>query len=113
MSNFERGQDPKHTICIGKRAQIDKWFKEWAPDADYSVDKDLHISVEEGLYFRNIRITSLPDNLSVEGYLNLENTQITSLPDNLSVKWSLYLRNTKITSLPDSLSVGGDIYKNF
>ena len=91
--NFERGQDPKYSIGIGKIALIKKWFDEWAPDKIYKIDKDL--------------------NIEVEGYLDLTNTNITSLPDNLKVGRSLYLKNTKITSLPDNLKVKGKIYKDF
>ena len=91
---FERGQDPKSSMGIGKRALIKKWFDDLAvsPD-DYTIDDNF--------------------NINVGGYLNLRNTSITSLPDNLSVGRSLYLENTKITSLPDNLSVGGEIYKDF
>ena len=131
--NFEKGQDPKHSIGIGKIALIKKWFDEWAPDNAYKIDKDLNIEVEgyldlentnitslpdnlrveRGLYLRKTKITSLPDNLRVGGFLDLENTKITSLPDNLKVGRSLYLTNTKITSLPDNLRVEGKIYKDF
>ena len=107
--NFERGQNPKHSIGIGKKAQIDKWFEEWVPDVEYVINSDLSIEVEGRLNLRDTPITSLPDNLSVEGYLSLKNTKITSLPDNLSVGRWLSLRNTPITSLPDNLSVGGHL----
>ena len=131
--NFERGQDPKHSIGIGKRALIDKWFEEWAPDAKYVINSDLSIDVQGHLDFSNTPVASLPDNLNVERGLDLddtqisylpdnlsvgrnlyiEKTQITSLPDNLSIRGSLYLRNTPINSLPDSLRIVGKIYKNF
>ncbi len=84
--DFERGIDPKHSIGIGKRALIDRWFEEWAPDAEYEVDANLNIEIKGGLNLNNTPITSLPDNLSVGGYLNLRNTQITSLPDNLNIE---------------------------
>ena len=92
--NFERGQDPKESMGIGKRALIKKWFDdlEISPD-NYTIDDNLNIFFEWDLYLANIPITSLPDNLSVGG--------------------SLYLANTKITSLPDNLSVRGEIYKDF
>lgn len=104
--NFERGKDTRHSIGIGKRALIDKWFKKWAPDAKYIVNKDLHISVKRSLYLNYAPITSLPDNLTIEGALYLSGTLITSLPDNLNSKGGLYIRDTEITSLPDNLSVG-------
>ena len=91
--NFKRGKDPKYSIGIGKKTLIDKWFKEWAPNVNYKVDKNLHIEII--------------------GYLDLGNTQITFLPDNLSVGGSLDLRNTQITFLPDNLSVIENIYKDF
>jgi len=111
---FERGQDPKSSMGIGKRALIKKWFDDLdiSPD-EYTIDDKLNIFLGGSLYLSNTKITSLPDNLSVERSLDLENSQITSLPDNLSVGGYLDLANTKITSLPDNLSVGGEIYKDF
>ena len=131
--NFERGIDPKHTLKIGKRTQIDLWFEKWAPNTEYTVDENLHIKIERNLYLKNTLITSLPENLSVGGWLDLSNSQIsylpdnlriggtldlintpiTYLPDNLSVGSYLDIRNTKITSLPENLKVEGSIYKNF
>jgi len=131
---FERGQDPKKSMGIGRKSLIKKWFDDLdvSPD-DYTIDDKLNIKVGGYLDLRNTPITSLPDNLtvrrfldlantpitslpdnlSVGGWLDLRNSQITSLPDNLSVGKSLDLINTKITSLPDNLSVGGEIYKDF
>ena len=132
--NFERGQDPKKAMNIGKRALIKNWFDVLGVSPEeYTIDDNLNIkvrrsldlrytqitslpdnlSVEGNLYLANTPIISLPDNLKVEGWLDLRNSQITSLPDNLSVGKSLDLINTKITSLPDNLSVGGEIYKDF
>ena len=91
--NFERGQDPKHTLKIGKRAQIDEWFEEWAPDIRYTVDENLHISVRENLYLVESEVSYIPDNLTIQG--------------------ALYIRDTKITSLPDSLDVGFSAMKDF
>ncbi len=131
--NFERGVDPKHSMKIGKKALIIKWFSdlgidesryEILPDLSIKVNGNLDLSntpitslpdnltVGGSLYLRNTQITSLPDNLTVGGGLDLSNTQITSLPDNLTVGGGLYLRNTQITSLPDNLTVGGSLYLN-
>jgi DNA-binding transcriptional regulator YhcF (GntR family) len=68
------------------------------------------LKVDDDLYLRNTKITSLPDNLEVGGSLNLEGTPITSLPDNLKVGGDLILEYTLITSLPDNLEVGGSLY---
>ena len=110
--NFEKGKDIKHTIGVGKRVLIDKWFAEWAPGTKYVINSDLSIEIEENLHLYNKPITSLPNNLNIVGYLDLRHTKITSLPDNLSVG-SLYIFHTKITSLPDDLKVDGGIYKDF
>ena len=111
---FERGQDPKTSMGIGKRALIKKWFDDLGVNPDeYTIDNHLNIKVGGSLNLENTQITSLPANLSVGEYLDLRNTQITSLPDNLSVGGSLDLENTKITFLPDNLSVRGKIYKDF
>jgi hypothetical protein len=48
--NFERGVDPKHSMGIGKKALIKKWFEKWAPDADYEIGPNLSISVGGYLY---------------------------------------------------------------
>ena len=111
--DFERGQDPKETIGIGKKAQIDEWFEEWAPDAEYVINPDLSIEVKEGLYLRNTSVDFLPDNLNVGNWVDLSNTKMTHLPDNLNVRRWLDIRNTQITSLPDNLSVGDGIFKDF
>ena len=111
--NFERGQDPKHTLNIGQRTLIDKWFKEWAPEAEYTVDENLNIKLRASLYFYRQPISHLQDNLSVGGILDIRHTLITSLPENLSVEKWLNIRDTEIDSLPDSLKVKGYIYKDF
>ncbi len=108
--NFERGLDPKHSMKIGKRGLIIKWFSDLGIDESrYEILPDLSIKVNGSLYLSNTQITSLPDNLSVGGSLYLNNTPITSLPDNLTVGGGLYLSNTPITTLPDNLTVGGDL----
>ena len=108
--NFERGLDPKHSMKIGKKALIIKWFSNLDIDESrYEILPDLSIKVNGNLDLSNTQITSLPDNLTVEGWLDLSNTQITSLPDNLTIGGDLYLRNTPITSLPDNLSVGRNL----
>ena len=38
--NFERGQDPKYSIGIGKKALIDKWFEKWARSEERRVGKE-------------------------------------------------------------------------
>ena len=131
--SFERGKDPRKTMGIGMRVQIQQWFKTWAPNVEYTIDDNLNVIVEGylnlsgtqitelpdnlsvggDLYLRWTQITKLPDNLSVGGYLDLRETQITKLPDNLSVGGWLDLQGTQITELPDNLSVGGKIYKDF
>jgi len=111
--NFERGLDPKHSMKIGKRGLIIKWFSDLGIDESrYEILPDLSIKVNGNLDLSNTPITSLPGNLSVGRNLDLSNTQITSLPDNLSIGESLFLSNTPITSLPDNLSVGGGLYLN-
>ncbi len=108
--NFERGLDPKHSMKIGKKALIIKWFSNLDIDESrYEILPDLSIKVNGNLDLSNTQITSLPDNLSVGRNLNLSNTQITSLPDNLTIGGDLYLSNTQITSLPDNLSVGRNL----
>jgi hypothetical protein len=113
-TQFVRAKDPKETIGIGKRALIKKWFDSVnvSPD-EYTIDKDLNISVEGSLDLIRTQITKLPNNLSVGGDLDLYGSDITELPDNLEVRGNLFLRGTQITSLPDSLSVGGHIFKDF
>jgi len=131
---FKRGQDPKRSMGIGKRALIKKWFDDLdVGSEEYSIDDNFNIffkrsldlrntqitslpdnlSIRGDLYLTNTLITSLPNNLSVRGFLDLTNTPITFLPDNLSVGGSLDLRNTPITSFPDNLAVSGNIYKDF
>ena len=110
---FERGKDIKHTVGIGQKAQIDKWFEEWAPQVEYVINQNLSIEVRGRLDLSYCPIASLPDNLSVRGSLDLRNTKIISLPDNLSVGRYLDLRYTRIISLSDSLKVGDNIFKDF
>ncbi len=132
--DFERGRDPKETMNIGKRTLIKKWFDsvDVSPD-EYTIDKDLNITVKKSLYLRDTQITKLPDNLTIGGWLHLQGTLLTKLPENLTVGGSLDLmgtsiselpdnltiggwldlRDTSITKLPDSLSVGGEIHKDF
>ena len=106
--NFERGIDPKHSMNIGKKAPIIKWFSDLGIDESrYEILPDFSIKMGGYLNLSNTQITSLPDNLSVGGDLNLSNTPITTLPDNLTVGGWLDLSNTSITSLPDNLTVGG------
>ena len=52
---------------IGPRSIIEKWFKEWAPKAEYTIDDDLNIKVVNGLYLNNTKITELPKDLDVKG----------------------------------------------
>ena len=105
--NFERGLDPKHSMKIGKKALIIKWFSDLGIDESrYEILPDFSIKIGRYLNLSNTQITSLPDNLSVGGDLNLSNTPITTLPDNLTVGGWLDLSNTPITSLPDNLTVG-------
>jgi hypothetical protein len=112
--NFERGKDPKETMGLGQRTLIKKWFDSVGVNPDeYTIDKDLNISVGGDLFLVGKQITKLPDNLSVGGWLDLRRTQITKLPDNLSVGGWLDLRDTQITELPDNLRVGRKIYKDF
>ena len=92
--DFERGQDPKYTLKIGKRPLIDKWFEEWAPHVDYVVSSDLSIKVKGSLYLSS-------------------DTKKISLPDNLTITRDLYLENSRMISMPDSLEVEGRIYKDF
>ena len=91
LLEFTRSDNPLHTMGIGRRALIDKWFREAnISPGKYTVDKDFNIYVEGSLYLENTLITSLPDNLTVGGYLHLSNTQITSLPKSLKVKGEIY-----------------------
>ena len=41
---WERG-DPYKTLGIGRKARIEEWFRTWAPNAKYIIDKDLNIRV--------------------------------------------------------------------
>ena len=106
---WERG-DPYSTLGIGRKVQIEEWFRKWAPDAEYTIDKDFNIRVEGFLYLRGTQITELPDNLIVDGYLDLYGTQVTELPEGLSVGRFLDLRGTEIRELPEGLSVGGSLW---
>ena len=110
---FKRGQSIYRALWVGSRAVIKDWFAEFAPNAKYTIDDNLNISVGGSLFLRDTKITSLPDNLSVGGDLDLRETNLASLPDNLSIGGSLNLWGTNITSLPDNLSIGGKIYKDF
>ena len=75
---FERGQDPKSSMGIGKRALIKKWFDDLDIDPDYyTIDDNFNINIEKDLFLNNAQITSLPDNLSVRGCLYIEKNQIT------------------------------------
>jgi hypothetical protein len=110
---FIRGADPKTSMGIGKRALIDKWFAEYAPNVKYNVDDDLKIAVAGSLYLYGTPITELPEGLSVGGDLDLSGTAITELPEGLSVGGWLDLRGTAIRELPKSLRAKGSIYKDF
>ena len=101
---FERGKNPKSSLGIGKRAQIERWFKEWAPDAQYVIEDDLSVNVGGDLYLGKTSIESLPQGLSVGGILDLSGSSIESLPEGLSVGGSLDLEGTSIKSLKGLVS---------
>ena len=112
---FTRNGNVIDTLDIGKKAIIDNWFNEWAPDAEYTVDKEFNIKVKGALHLEYSQITHLLDNFTIEGSLYLYNTPITQLPENLTVGGFLDLSHTQITQitqLPDSLTVGGSIWLN-
>ena len=87
-----------------------KWFTTYAPNAKYTIDKDLNIRVEGNLDLQETQATKLPDNLIVEGNLDLRESRIRKLPERLSVGGWIDLSGTPIRELPEGLSVGGDLY---
>ena len=89
---FIRG-NPYKTLKVGKRTQIEEWFKTYAPYSEYEIKDDLSVYVK--------------------GYLDLRGTNVSELPDNLIVRGNLDLRGTSVSELPDDLYVGGKIYKDF
>ena len=90
---------------IGPRSIIEKWFKEWAPKAEYTIDDNLNIKVDGYLQLWYLEVTWIPDNLKVGGSLHLKYTKITKLPNGLKVGSWLDIRGTKITKLSDDLEV--------
>ena len=92
--NFERGQDPKRSMSIGRVARIKAWFDSVGVSPEsYTIDKNFNIRIIKDLF--------------------LSNTPLTSLPEGLSVGRNLYLNNTQLTSLPEDLVVKGRIFKDF
>ena len=84
-----------------QRRSIDEWFRKWAPGADYLIDDDLNITVDETLNLYKSKVLELPDNLTIINSLDLEETKIIKLPNNLKVGSNLFLRGVKIDKLPD------------
>jgi len=112
-NKFTRGQDPKTTMNIGKKAEIIKWLTELGVDPRYyEIDDKLNVTVTGNLYLNYTKITEIPDNLTVGGNLELSYTNISQLPDNLTVGENLILWGIKITKLPDNLTIGGDLDLN-
>ena len=107
---FERGKEVKSSLKIGKRHQIEEWFSLYAPNAVYTIDENLNITVKGDLYCSFNNLTSLPDNLTVNGDLDCSHNNLTSLPDNLTVNGHLYCNNNNLTSLPDNLTVNRHLY---
>jgi len=103
---FIRNSDPKSTLRIGARAEIEDWFAKWAPNADYTIGSDFKVIVSGNLVLGNSQVTHLPEGLTVRGYLHLQGSQISSLPDKLFVGRHLDLSKTPIASLPEGLYVG-------
>lgn len=69
--------------------------------------------IEGNLYYKNNKLSNLPDNLTINGYLDCSyNNQLTQLPDNLTVNGSLNCNSTELTQLPNNLTVGGNLYCN-
>ncbi len=101
---FKQGGNPYNTLGIGKRALMEKWFKDWAPDVYYTIGDSYHIVVDDNLDLHLSPVTHLPDNLEVVGWLDLRNNPISILPNNLTVHKILAIEHTNITMIPDSLN---------
>ena len=103
-------KDPYSTLGIGRKAQIEEWFKTYAPDAKYTIDDDLNIKVRGNLHLEGTETTKLPERLSIAGWLDLDRSAIKEFPENLDIGGNLWLRDTGITELPEGLIIGGDLY---
>ena len=114
--NFQRGQDPKTAMQIGKKAEIVQWFNDLDIKPQYyEIDDNLNITVNTSLYLYSYT-TELPDNLTVNGDLYLTYAKITKLPHNLTIAGNLYLYdgvNAEITEYQKELVVAGKIINLF
>ena len=92
-----------------QRQEIEEWFKEFAPDAEYKVFDD-SAAVYSDLDLFQSEVMELPDNLTVYGNLDLRQSLIEELPAKLYIKGDLILTDTKITEIPEDIIVNGRIY---
>jgi len=110
ISQFVRGGDPRGTLKIGARTEIELWFAQWVPKVKYVVDENLNIIAKNHFNLAGSQVTRLPDNLTVDGWVDLMDSQISYLPDNLTIDSFLDLRNTPIVQLPKNLRIGSSLY---
>jgi hypothetical protein len=111
--NFMRGQSSKKSLGVGRRFEIEEWFRKWQPEKEYTIDDDLTIHVEDSINLNGSWATYLPDNMWVDLWVDLEGAPINELPKNMIVMGNLILHGTPIDSLPDDLRVNGTISKDF
>jgi len=118
ISQFVRGGDSKKALRIGARAQIEQWFAQWAPYAEYKIDSDLNIYVpNDSLKLAKSGVRELPNNLKIALNLDLSKSTISKLPHNLNIGGDnqhfsyLDISNTQISYLPEDLNIhGGSLY---
>jgi hypothetical protein len=132
--NFERGLDPKSSIGIGLRSQIEKWMKKVKIDPeDYTIDENFNIVLftPENLVLTNTpwvdsytpfaanakvlsiydytKIDYIPENMTVYGGVFMAESKIASIPSTFKPLSYLDLRFWKGTSLPDNFTVGDNL----
>ena len=118
LMGFERSDDIKTNLQLGKRPPIVKWLDTMGVK-NYTINPDLTIDVEGSVNLFNKNLTEFPDYIKfnyVSGYFDCANNQLTSLKGcPTSVGGGFYCYNNQLTSLEGCpTSIGGyfDCSKN-
>jgi len=68
-----------------KKKLIEDWFDKWAPDNEYTIDKDMNIRTGN-MNLNSALVTELPENITIDGWLDLHDSRITKLPNNITIE---------------------------
>jgi len=74
----QKEYDPNYDDTLSKKDLIDMWFKEWAPNVDYSITDELEVTVNDNLNLKDSNVPNLPraSKFIINGSLNIRWTNI-------------------------------------